>query len=52
MELLFSLFVVFFFVILNEVRVAFVGKDNSFSEIFIGVSTVIAGILFSIVASA
>lgn len=52
MELFSALFVVFFFVILNEVRVAFVGERNNFSEGFMAFSSIIAGVLFSIVASA
>lgn len=50
MELVSALIIVFFFVILNELRVAFVGKDNLISEIFILTSSIIAGVFFAALA--
>ena len=52
MELIAGLFIVMFFVILNEVRVAFTGEDNPFSELLIVLSSLVAGFLFSLVAGA
>ena len=50
MELIIGLFIVLFFVILNEVRVGLIGEDNQFSEFLIILSSLVAGFLFSIVA--
>jgi hypothetical protein len=52
MELVVSLFIVSFFVLLNEIRVGLLGEDNKTSELLIAASTIIAGFLFSLVASA
>jgi len=48
MELIFALLIVFFFVILNKVRVALVGAHDESSEIFIGLSSILFGFLFAI----
>lgn len=50
MELIMSLIIVFFFVLLNEVRVAFVGRDNRMSEFFMLLSSIVAGVFLGIVA--
>lgn len=52
MELIICLFIVMFFVMLNEVRVAFTGENNEASELLISISTLVAGFLFSIVSTA
>jgi len=52
MELIVALFIVLFFVGLNEVRVALLGKEDTSSEVFIAFSTLVVGFLFSLVASA
>lgn len=52
MELLSALLIVFFFVFLNEVRVGMLGKENTISEVFIMLSSIVAGFLFSIVVGA
>ncbi len=49
MELIVSLMMVFFFVILNEVRVAFLGNDHSTSEaLMLGSSGVFGYLLYLI----
>ncbi len=52
MELIAALIIVLFFVFLNEVRVALTGKDNTTSEVFIMISSIVAAFLFSMVLSA
>jgi len=49
MELIFALLIVSFFIMLNNIRVALTGSDNEFSEIFIGLSSIVFGFLFAIV---
>jgi hypothetical protein len=48
MELLFALLMVGFFVTLNQVRIGLLGSDNKFSEIFIILSTLVFGFVYSI----
>ncbi|MEA3353130.1 MAG: hypothetical protein U9Q33_04855 [Campylobacterota bacterium] len=50
MELFAALFIVSFFVVLNEVRVALLGEKDTLSEVFILLSTIVVGVLFAIVA--
>lgn len=52
MELLVALFIVFFFAFLNEIRVGLMGKEDQTSELFISISTLVAGFLFGMVLSA
>lgn len=52
MELFAAIVIVMFFVFLNEIRVALLGKDNTTSEVFILLSSLVAAFLFSMVVSA
>lgn len=52
MELIAALLIVAFFVGLNEVRVALLGKEDTSSEVFIAFSTLVIGFLFSLITSA
>jgi hypothetical protein len=49
MELLFALLIVGFFVALNQVRIGLLGEENKFSEIFIILSTLVFGFVYSII---
>jgi hypothetical protein len=48
MELLFALIIVAFFIMLNQVRIALVGEENTASEILMGLSTILFGFLYSL----
>lgn len=48
MELLFALLIVGFFVALNQVRVGLLGSENSTSEVFMALSTLLFGFVYSL----
>ena len=50
MELVFSLIIVVFFVVLDKVRVGLLGDDNPSSEIMMILSVVIYGFVYSLFA--
>ena len=47
MELIFALTIVFFFVALNQVRVALVGSKDQSSEMYMALSSIVFGFLFA-----
>jgi hypothetical protein len=48
MELLFALLIVGFFVTLNQIRIGLLGSENSSSEIFIALSSLLFGFVYSL----
>jgi len=48
MELLFALIIVGFFVAMNNVRIALLGGENRSSEVFIALSSLLFGFLYSL----
>ena len=52
MELIFSLIVVVFFVVLDKVRVGLLGDDNTSSEIMMVLSVLIYGFIYTLFVGA
>jgi len=48
MELIFAILIVLFFIVLNKVRVGILGEDSESSEIFIVLSTLLFGFVYSL----
>ena len=48
MELVFAILIVLFFIVLNQIRVGILGEDNKFSEIFIVLSSILFGFVYSL----
>jgi len=48
MELLFALLIVGFFVALNQVRIGLLGSKDNTSEIFIALSSILFGFVYSL----
>jgi len=48
MELLFALVIVALFIMLNHVRIGLLGEENTSSELFIGLSTILFGFVYSL----